>query len=78
MLGRIHSYEDFLESYDAARKAGFENINVDVMSALPAQTVISYEITLKNVLRLKPEHLMNEPSHILIPRPYHKQHSLFF
>ena len=51
MLGRIHSYEDFLESYDAARKAGFENINVDVMSALPAQTVISYEITLKNVLR---------------------------
>ena len=47
MLGRIHSYEDFLESYDATRKAGFENINVDVMSALPAQTVISYEITLK-------------------------------
>ena len=53
MLGRIHSYEDFLESYDAARKAGFENINVDVMSALPAQTVISYEITFKKCASLK-------------------------
>ncbi|MCD8149959.1 MAG: radical SAM protein, partial [Clostridiales bacterium] len=32
LLGRIHSYEDFLKSYDAARKAGFSNINVDLMS----------------------------------------------
>jgi len=56
-LGRIHSFEDFLESYDAARKVGFNNINVDLMSGLPGQTVESYEKTLKQVLRLKPEHI---------------------
>lgn len=57
MLGRIHSYDDFLESYDAARKAGFDNINVDIMAGLPAQTVVSYESTLKSVLGLRPEHI---------------------
>lgn len=57
VLGRIHTFEDFLESYDAARKAGFENINVDLMSGLPGQTLESYEKTLKQVVRLKPEHI---------------------
>lgn len=75
MLGRIHSYEDFLESYDAARKAGFENINVDVMSALPAQTVISYEITLKNVLRLKPEHISAYSLIIEKDTPFYERYS---
>ena len=40
-----------------ARKAGFENINVDVMSALPGQTVESYKYTLERVLALEPEHI---------------------
>ena len=40
-LGRIHTMEDFLESYQAAREAGFDNINIDLMSALPGQTVSS-------------------------------------
>ena len=57
VLGRIHTFEDFLESYDAARKAGFENINVDLMSGLLGQTLESYEKTLKQVVRLKPEHI---------------------
>lgn len=57
LLGRIHSYEDFLKSYDAARKAGFSNINVDLMSALPCQTVKSWEDTLRQVAMLKPEHI---------------------
>ena len=39
--------EDFLESYRAAREAGFENINIDLMSALPGQTVSSWEKTLR-------------------------------
>ena len=38
LLGRIHTYADFLESFDGARKEGFHNINVDLMSALPGQT----------------------------------------
>lgn len=57
LLGRIHTYEDFLESFDCARKCGFHNINVDLMSALPRQTLQSWERTLKKVVSLKPEHI---------------------
>lgn len=56
-LGRIHSYEEFQASYLMAREAGFFNINVDVMSALPGQTLGSYLDTLKKVLAEKPEHI---------------------
>lgn len=56
-LGRIHNYEQFLETYQAARKAGFSNINIDLMSALPGQAFSDYEQTLKEVLALKPEHI---------------------
>ncbi len=57
LLGRIHSYDDFLKSFDEARKAGFTNINVDLMSALPCQTVKNWEDTLHRVAMLKPEHI---------------------
>lgn len=57
LLGRIHTWEQFLESFRLAREAGFENINVDLMSALPGQTVESYRSTLRRVLALKPEHI---------------------
>lgn len=57
MLGRIHTYEEFLESYDAARKAGFQNINVDLISAIPKQTVRSWEQTLQMIISLQPEHI---------------------
>lgn len=56
-LGRIHTYEQFVESYEFARKVGFYNINVDLMSALPAQTVESYRTTLETVAKLSPEHI---------------------
>ncbi len=56
-LGRIHTWEEFLESYQKARIAGFTNINVDLMSALPGQTVDSWRETLEKVLALKPEHI---------------------
>lgn len=56
-LGRIHTWEEFLDTYQAARRAGFENINIDLMSALPGQTVASWESTLKKVLALQPEHI---------------------
>ena len=54
LLGRIHTYADFLETYCLAVQAGFTNINVDLMSALPGQTVEEYEDTLRKVLALKP------------------------
>lgn len=56
-IGRIHTYEQFLNSYDMARKCGFKNINVDLMSALPGQTLESYRNTIEKVLDVKPEHI---------------------
>ncbi len=56
-LGRIHNYRQFLKTYEDARKAGFSNINIDLMSALPGQTMESYLDTLHKVLELKPEHI---------------------
>lgn len=56
-LGRIHTYEDFLDTYTWLREAGFRRINVDLMAALPGQTIESYEETLGKVLALRPEHI---------------------
>ena len=56
-LGRIHTAKQFLDNYQAARKAGFENINIDLMSALPGQTTDSWLDTLKKAAALEPEHL---------------------
>lgn len=57
LLGRIHTYEDFLKGFHMAREAGFSNINVDLMSALPGQTVDSWRESLTKILRLKAEHV---------------------
>lgn len=57
LLGRIHTYEEFLESFQLAKDAGFENINVDLISAIPKQTVQSWEKTLTRILELEPEHI---------------------
>ncbi len=56
-LGRIHCYEEFLQNYILAREVGFRNINVDLMSALPGQTVESWERTLRQVAELEPDHI---------------------
>ena len=56
-LGRIHTYDEFLKTYQRVRQAGFSNVSVDLMSALPGQTVASWKATLKNVTMLKPEHI---------------------
>ena len=57
LLGRIHDYQTFLNTYQAAREAGFENINVDLISAIPGQSVESWEESLRTVVGLNPEHL---------------------
>lgn len=57
MLGRIHTYGEFLDTYQSARTVGFQNINVDLISAIPGQTVKSWEDTLKKTADLKPEHI---------------------
>ena len=56
-IGRIHDYKTFERAYELARKLGFGNINIDLMAALPEQSVASYERTLKCVTDLAPEHI---------------------
>ena len=57
VLGRIHNWEEFTDNYSNARKMGFDNINIDLMSSLPGQTLDGYEKTLETVLNLKPDHI---------------------
>lgn len=58
-VGRIHTWQQFQDTYEAAAEAGFTNINVDIMSALPGQTKGSFRRTLQKVLGLRPR-----PTHI--------------
>ena len=57
MLGRIHNFEDFKESFLAAKEAGFENINVDIMMALPGQLRETLFYTIEEVTALGPKHI---------------------
>ena len=57
VLGRIHTFDQFLKSFHAAREAGFANINIDLMSGLPGQTPVSWLQTLQRVSALEPEHI---------------------
>lgn len=57
ILGRIHNYGQFLETYQEARTVGFDNINIDLMSALPDQTYEGWVKNLRTVAELEPEHI---------------------
>lgn len=57
LLGRIHSYEEFLKSYEWAREVGFSNINIDLMFAIPGQTGEAWRQHLYQVAELNPEHI---------------------
>jgi oxygen-independent coproporphyrinogen-3 oxidase len=56
-LGRIHTVADVLAAVDAARSAGFDNINLDFMFGLPHQSLEAWDDTLTRALALRPEHL---------------------
>ena len=56
-IGRIHTYEQFLETYKLARKVGFQNINVDLMIGLPNQSIKNIKQSLNKVIHLNPEHI---------------------
>ena len=57
LLGRIHTVEDFANMYKDARAAGFDNISVDLMYGIPAQSMQSFQSTLEYVCDMNPEHL---------------------
>jgi len=56
-LGRIHTYEEFENTFNLARKVGFENINVDLMLGIPNQTLQDISNSLDKVIKLNPEHI---------------------
>lgn len=57
LLGRIHDYKMFLDNFNLARACGFDNINIDLISGLPGQTVDGFMRTLNKVIDLRPEHI---------------------
>lgn len=56
-IGRIHTYEEFLNTYKMAREIGFNNINVDLIFALPGENEDSVAIQVSKIINLKPEHI---------------------
>jgi oxygen-independent coproporphyrinogen III oxidase len=57
MLERVHNFFDVIEAVTSARKAGFNNLNLDLIYGLPEQTLSTWQITLKRILDLHPEHI---------------------
>ena len=56
-IGRIHKYEDFLETYNLARKLGFKNINVDLIIGLPEEGINDIKEDLQKIINLNPDHI---------------------
>ena len=56
-IGRIHTYEEFLKTYDLAKSLGFKNINVDLMIGLPNQSISNIKDSLNKIITLNPEHI---------------------
>lgn len=56
-IGRIHNYEQFVETYDLAKKVGFKNINVDLMLGIPNQRIADLKESLEKIISLQPEHI---------------------
>jgi oxygen-independent coproporphyrinogen III oxidase len=57
MLERIHNFWDVIEAVMIARKAGFDNLNLDLIYGLPEQTLPTWQTTVKRILDLHPEHI---------------------
>ena len=57
LLGRIHTADQARMTFEKARKAGFDNINIDLMSALPGQSFESWADTLEQAVRWAPDHI---------------------
>lgn len=56
-IGRIHTYQEFLEIYKLARETGFKNINIDLMIGIPEQKIGDLKNTLQDIIKLEPEHI---------------------
>ena len=57
LIGRIHTYEEFLKTYNLVKEVGFENINVDLMIGIPNQTLEHTQTSIKEIIKLEPKHI---------------------
>lgn len=75
LLGRIHTFEDAKQCVKWAREAGFDNISMDVISALPKQSSEDYKETLEAVLSLQPEHISSYSLIIEEATPFYEKYA---
>ena len=75
-LGRIHSAEDFVQSFEAARDAGFDNISTDLMFGIPGQSRKIWASTLDRVMSLRPEHVSFYSLQIEEGTPFYDQYKM--
>lgn len=73
-LGRLHSVKEFEKTYELVRKHGFERVNIDVMAAIPGQTIESYKHTLEYVVGLSPEHISSYSLIIEEGTPFYEEY----
>ncbi len=78
LLGRIHTYEDFKICYQQIREVGFSNVNIDLMSGLPNQTLEGFRQTLERVVLLKPEHISAYSLIIEEGTPFYEKYQDFY
>lgn len=74
LLGRLHDYSGFVKTYEDARLAGFKNISVDLMTAIPSQTMESLKSTIDKITDLKPEHISAYSLMICEGTPFEKMY----
>ena len=75
LLGRIHTFEEAKQTYFWAREAGFENISLDLMSALPGQSLEDYKQNVEAILSLNPEHISSYSLIIEEGTPFYQQYA---
>ncbi|MEG1848289.1 MAG: radical SAM family heme chaperone HemW [Lachnospiraceae bacterium] len=75
-LGRIHTYEDVLQTLSMVRMTGIENVNLDIMSALPGQTLSAYRTTLERIVQLHPTHISSYSLIIEEGTPYYDRYAV--
>lgn len=73
VLGRIHTYNDFLVTYNSARKIGFDNINVDLMLGIPGQSLEDVQESVEKIIKLSPEHISTYSLIIEEGTPFYKK-----
>lgn len=74
LLGRIHTYDQFLQIYEMARDVGYRNINVDLISGIPYQNLEKFARSLLRVIQLKPEHISAYSLIIEEGTPFYKKY----